>query len=117
MKDIHKRILLFLFGCMTSRLLLVYGAYKLDETHRKYLATLLFIPMLGMLYLYVTDSRQTGPETFGAPIWWKDLRIVHVMFYAWFILDAYLEKPNAYIPLLLDVMFGFMSFAAHHLKN
>ena len=114
MKDIHRRYLLFVFGCMTSRLMLVYGAHQLDTTHRKYLATALLIPMIGFLYLYVTNSRDTGPETFGAQIWWKDLRIVHALFYAWFVVDAYLEKPNAYVPLLLDVIFGFFSFIVHY---
>ena len=40
---------------------------------------------MGFAYLYMTDQRSTGMETFGARIWWKKLRIVHSLLYFWFV--------------------------------
>ena len=109
-----KRIMLFLLGCVPVRLLFVYLA---TTKYKHALAYALTIPTLGFIYLYVTDTRNTGPETFGQPIWWKDLRIFHAALYIWYIQSAFRECTDAYIPLALDVALGVVAFVHHHTQN
>jgi membrane protein insertase Oxa1/YidC/SpoIIIJ len=111
LSNIQKRILLFLFGCVPARAALIYIA---TTSFKQALAALLTIPAFGFFYLYATNSRLTGAETFGEPIWWKDLRVVHGMFYAWFVVSAVLDMPHAALPLVLDLAFGIVAFLTHH---
>ena len=110
--DLQKRLLLFLFGCVPTRALLVYVA---TTRFKRELAALLALPMIGFFYLYSTNSRLTGPETYGQPIWWKELRVVHGLLYAWFILNVLMKVPQAAMPLAFDLIFGVLAFLAHHI--
>lgn len=114
MENIYKRRLLFLFGCIPVRVLFVYLAKTLTKRYINFLAIVLSIPMIGFLQLYITNSRRTGPETFGSPIWWHKLRIVHFSMYLIFILLAIQNNECAYVPLLLDVIIGFVAFVIYH---
>jgi hypothetical protein len=105
-----KRSLLFLFGCMGTRLSLVWAAYKFPE----FLSTLGFIaliPAVGFMYIYVNGLRKTGPEVFGERIWWNHLRPLHSVL--WFTF-AYMAINNMYQDawkvLLLDVSIGFTAW-------
>jgi len=109
--DVQKRMMLFLMGCVPTRALLIYVA---TTRFKRELAALLTLPMIGFFYLYITNTREVGVETFGKPIWWKEFRIVHGLFYAWFILNVLLNSPHAAIPLVLDLIFGVLAFFAHH---
>jgi len=111
MDPLTKRILLFTFGCIPIRTLFVYIA---TTPYKRHLAYALIFPMIGFLYLYFTNTRNTGMETFGQPIWWKELRILHASLYAWYIINVFLDQPCAYIPLALDVMIGAVAFLMHH---
>jgi hypothetical protein len=109
-----KRLLLFLIGCMGTRLALVWAAYKYPG---------LLVPMgffalaisIGFMYIYVNGLRETGVETFGEKIWWNDLRPVHSALYGLF---AYMALNNmsehAWKVLLLDVCIGFTAWLHHH---
>jgi hypothetical protein len=75
---------------------------------------LLLLPAVGFMYIYLTDSRKTGPEVFGEKIWWNDLRPVHALLYALFSYNAINGNRNAYLFLLVDVLFGLSAFLVHH---
>jgi hypothetical protein len=112
--NIKKRIILFLCGCITVRLALVYLAKHVSEDTLAILGWLALIPVLGWLFIIFVRPRDTGIEVFGGKIWWKNLRIFHVMFYSLFAYFAISRKRNAYVFLLADVIFGLVSFIHHH---
>lgn len=112
-----KRILLFLFGCMTVRLGLVYIAKTIPVKYLPYMGYLFLLPALGVAYIYVTGIRRTGAEVFGNRIWWNNLRPVHSLLYFTFAYLAITSSKIAYIPLLIDTSIGFIGFMVYHLYN
>lgn len=109
------RILLFLVGCLGTRLAIVYVAKHADAHVNAYLGYMALIPAIGFAYLYATNSRQTGPEVFGDKIWWNYLRPFHAVTYLSFaIATLVFEWQYAWIILLIDVLIGFMNFIAYH---
>jgi len=114
MNDIKKRFLLFLIGCMGTRLLFVYAAKNAGPTYLPYMGYLALIPTIGFIYIFLTGSRQTGGETFGQKIWWNNLRPVHALLYGLFAYNAINHKSGAWKFLLIDVAIGLVSFLAHH---
>jgi hypothetical protein len=114
MKTIEKRFLLFLVGCIGSRLLLVYLAKNIDIKFLKYMGYLLLLPAFGFFYIYFTGIRKRGGEVFGDKIWWNDLRPIHGILYLLFSYNAINGNKNAWIFLLVDVIFGLTSFLTYH---
>ena len=114
MDTLHKRFLLFLVGCIGSRALLAYIAKVSSVEVLYYMGYLLLLPAFGFFFLYVTGLRKTGPEVFGDRIWWNDLRPIHGLLYLLFSYNAIQGNKNAWIYLLIDVLFGFTSFLVHH---
>ena len=114
MNDLQKRFLLFLFGCIGSRSLLVYVAKNTKQMYLKYLGFLALIPAIGFMYLFLTGKRKTGPEVFGGKIWWNKLRPVHALLYFLFAYNAIIGNTNAWIFLLIDVILGVISFLTYH---
>jgi hypothetical protein len=117
MNTIQKRFLLFLFGCIGTRFLFVYIAKNIDLKYLPYLGYLALLPAIGFAYIYLTKSRETGPEVFGAKIWWNDLRPIHSTLYGLFAYNAINGNPNSWMFLLVDVTFGLISFLVHHYLN
>lgn len=115
MNNYTKRILLFLFGCITTRLLFVIIAKKNTE-YLPYLGALALLPVIGWIYIYLTNSRQTGPEVFGDKIWWNDLRPIHATLYSLFAITAFMKKEYAWKFLLADVILGLSAFSYHHIS-
>jgi len=109
-----KRIILFLFGCILTRLILVYIAKNVNDDYLSYLGYLAIIPAFVWLYLYFGNKRKTGPEVFGQSIWWNNLRPVHSILYLCFAYSAINKNRNSYIYLLIDVIIGFLSFIVYH---
>jgi hypothetical protein len=105
-----KRTLLFLIGCMGTRLSLVWLAYKFPQ-YLKLMGLLALIPAIGFMYIYMNGLRKTGPEVFGGRIWWDNLRPVHSLL--WFTF-AYMAINNnhehAWKVLLADVSLGFTAW-------
>jgi len=110
MNTLHKRILLFLIGCMGTRLLLVYIAKIVNTTWLRYMGYLALLPAIGFIYIYLFDARKTGGEVFGDKIWWNHLRPVHALFYMLFSYNAIKGNKNAWVYLLMDVYSDFLVF-------
>jgi hypothetical protein len=117
MNTIQKRFLLFLIGCIGLRSLFVVIAKNIDIKFLPYLGYLALLPTIGFIYIYATDSRKTGAETFGEKIWWNNLRPVHALMYGLFAFNAINKNPNAWIYLLIDVLIGLFSFLIFHYTN
>ena len=114
MNKIEKRFMLFLIACIGSRLLLVYIAKTINIKFLKYMGYLLLIPSFGFFYIYLTGKRKTGVEVFGDKIWWNNLRPIHGLLYLLFAYNAINGNKNAWIYLLIDVLFGLISFLIYH---
>jgi len=114
MNTIHKRILLFILGCIGSRSLLVYIAKTTDINYLPYLGYLALLPAAGFLYIFVSDVRKTGLEVFGEKIWWNNLRPIHALLYTLFAYNAIHKNKSAWMILLVDVSFGLVNFLWHH---
>ena len=110
-----KRILLFLFGCIVTRLLFVLISYKININYLPYLGYLAILPAIGFMYIYLTGSRKQGPEVFGKKIWWNDLRPIHSMLYFLFAYYAIQKNKNSYKFLLADVILGLIAFTMYHI--
>ncbi len=117
MNNIRKRLLLFLLGCIPSRLLLVYVAKNIQIDYLPILGYITLIIAIGFTYIYLTDSRKTGSETFGEKIWWNNLRPIHAMFYYIFSYYAINKIRSGWAYLLYDVIFGLFSFLIFHYIN
>ncbi len=117
MNNIQKRFLLFLLGCIPVRLLFVYLSKNANKYWLKILGYLALLLAFGFFYIYFTDSRKTGAEVFGDRIWWNNLRPIHGIFYILFAINAINGNKNSYIYLLVDVIFGLLSFLSFHYTN
>jgi len=111
----RKRLLLFLIGCIGTRSLLAWIAYKFPM-YLPYMGALALLPAIGFLVIYIGGIRKTGPEVFGDRIWWNDLRPVHGMLYALFAGLALCKNESAWIVLLIDVIIGFSAFVLNRIR-
>ena len=114
MNDLTKRILLFLLLCIPTRLYFVYLAKTSNKETLRILGYISIIPALGFLYIYMTNSRRTGSETFGKPIWWNNLRPLHSFLYFLFSYMAIRNNKESYKVLFFDVLIGLISFLKFH---
>ena len=117
MNNIQKRFILFLFGCIGTRSLLVYLAKTTNKTYLMYMGYLALLPAIGFFYLYLTGSRKTGEEVFGDKIWWNPLRPIHSLLYFLFAYNAIIGNRKAWIYLAIDVIIGLVSFLVFHYNN
>ena len=116
MNDIKKRFLLFLIGCMGTRVLLVYAAKNVGPKLLSYMGYLALVPAFGFTYIFLTGSRPTGGETFGQPIWWNNLRPVHAALYTLFAYNAINKNADSWKILAADVTIGLVGFLVHHYR-
>jgi hypothetical protein len=114
MTQLQKRILLFLFGCIGVRSLFVIIAKTINTNYLNYLGYLALLPAIGFIYIFLTGTRESGPETFGNKIWWNNLRPIHAILYLLFAYNAIIGNKKAWIYLLIDVVFGLISFLIYH---
>lgn len=117
MTTLQKRLLLFLLGCLPTRLLFVYVAKNVSLVHLRWLGYLALLPAIGFTYLFISGARPSGPETFGEKIWWNPLRPVHALLYFLFAYQAIQKVPTAWIYLFVDVIVGLVSFLVFHFTN
>jgi len=114
MNSLQKRFLAFLLLCIPVRISFVFISRNVDKKYLPYLGYLAILPAIGFAYIYIFGKRKTGAETFGQKIWWNNLRPLHSILYFIFVYLALKKSNNAYIPLLLDVIIGLISFIIHH---
>ena len=115
MDNMYKRFLLFLIGCIGTRLLLVHIAKTSDIDVLRYMGYVALLPALGFIYIYLTGSRKTGPEVFGDVIWWDMLRPIHSLLYLLFAFNAINGNKDAWIYMMIDVSLGLVSFLTYHM--
>jgi len=120
----------FLVGCLGIRSYAAYISYVLSTSIKDsqnklplislldLLANIYILIGLGMTYLYVTNSRLTGPEAIDeqGKIWWAHLRPMFAFLYLTFGITAKLNNLYQYslIFLALDVIVGLSIFVNHH---
>ena len=114
MNNLQKRFLLFIFGCIGSRLGLAILADKINKKYLPIMGAVALIPAIGFLYLYFSSTRKTGAEVFGGKIWWNDLRLIHGLIYIAFAIFAIQKKRIAAHVLYFDVALGLISFLVYH---
>jgi len=112
----RERLVLFLLGCIGSRVLLAYIAKTLDNEKLRYMGYVCLLPAIGMMYIYVTGSRDYGIEA-GGKIWWNNLRPIHSLLYFLFAYSAIMKYDFAWMFLALDVLIGLSAFIVHHFSN
>lgn len=111
-KEEKKIIKLFFLGCVPSRLLLVFIVFFINKKYLYYLSFIGFIISFGFLFNYIFEKK-TG-STFNQIAWWNYLRPVHSLLYFIFGYLAYNKNQYSYIPLLIDVLIGTISFIIKH---
>lgn len=115
LSSIQKRMILFLGGCIVTRLLFVYLAYKLPLFALKIMGVIALLISVGFFVIFWFNLRKTGAETMGDKIWWNSLRPVHSLLYLIFAILAIMGiQKYAWIVLLIDVMIGLLFFILHH---
>lgn len=114
MNNIQKRFLLFLFGCIVIRLYITYLAKNITLDNLELLGYLALIPVIGWFYIIFIGERETGGEVFGEKIWWKDLRIVHMLLWGIFANMAIKKDKEAWKVLFADTIIGLLAFLSHH---
>ena len=114
MNNLQKRFLLFLIGCIGSRILLVLITKYSPIQYLPLLGYIALVPAIGFIYIYLTGSRKTGAEVFNDKIWWNNLRPIHGLLYGLFAYNAMNGNVNSWIYLLVDVIIGIISFISYH---
>ena len=112
----YERYVLFLLGCIGSRVLLAYTAKTIDKDYLPYMGYVCLLPAIGMMYIYVTGSRDYGIEA-GGKIWWNNLRPIHSMLYFLFAYNAIMQYDIAWMFLAVDVLIGLSAFIVYHFYN
>ena len=112
MNTLQKRFLTFLLLCIPVRIGFVFIAKSVDKKYLPYLGYIGIIIGLGFMYNFIFTKKRGG--TFNQIAWWNDLRPVHSIFYLIFAYLALSKNKEAYVPLLYDVIIGFISFISHH---
>lgn len=106
-------IILFFTFCIGTRSLITY----LAATYTEYLpifGLLALLPAIGFMYFYLSGTRTTGPEVFGKPIWWNNLRPIHAALYTLFAISALSKNKDSWLFLAADVVVGITASINHH---
>jgi len=114
MNAIQIRFLLFLFGCIGSRLLFTGISAMASGWFLQLLGIIAMIPVLGWFYIIFIGERDTGVEVMGGKIWWKNLRPIHMLLWFMFAWLAIQKNRQAWMVLLVDTLFGLGAFLVHH---
>ena len=112
-----KQMLLFLIGCIGTRLLFVYVAKNSSVQVLKYLGYLALLPAIGFMYIFLTGSRKTGKGVFGEKIWWSNMRPIHSLIYFIFAYNAIQGNKQSWVYLMADVTIGLIAWLVHHFVN
>ncbi len=114
---IQRRFLLFLLLCIPARFALTFLAKYIPLKFLPLMGVVFIVIGLGFLYLNLFNKRLTGVETGGDVIWWNDIRPVHGFLALIFGILAISKIREAWIVLLIDTVFGLVSFLTYHTLN
>ena len=114
LSTIQKRFLLFLIGCIGTRIAIALYAKYASTAVLSALGYLALLPAIGFMVIYLTGIRKTGGEVFGERIWWNNLRPLHATLYFIFSYMAINKNKDAWLVLMADVAIGLASFLGHH---
>jgi hypothetical protein len=120
MDVMSKRLYLFLFGCIGSRVglsLLARHLGKVSPDLLQIMGIIFLVPAVVMSVLWLTDSRKTGPEVFGGKIWWNFARPLHAIMLFSFAYLAIVRNPCSWQFLLVDTLLGLYLFTNHRLGS
>ena len=107
MNKLQKRFTLFLLGCIPMRFLFVYIAKNITINYLPLTAPITLIMGLGFLYFFLAFNQEA---------WWNYLRPIHGLLYILYSYYAYKKNSDAYKILLIDVIFGLLSFFIYHVN-
>ncbi len=110
----EQRYILFLVGCIPTRLAIALAGAMLPLRYLPYLGSLTLLMAIGFLYLYFSGKRAIGVETGGRPIWWRPYRLMHGLLYLTFSLLAIAQVRMAYVIILFDTLIGLGLFLRQH---
>jgi hypothetical protein len=115
MLSLNSRIILFIIGCIGTRIILTIIAKNINIKFLPYLGVLALLPAIGFSYIYITGSRKSGFEA-GGKIWWNSMRPIHSILYFLFAYNAIHKRQDiAWKFLAIDVTIGLIAFLNHHL--
>ena len=109
----NKSILYFLIGCIPIRILMASIPNLINKNYLFYYSFILLAISIAFLNLYFNNLRLNAFEA-GGNTWWSDYRLIHGMLYLTAAIYAYQMKSTAWIPLAIDVIFGFILFINQH---
>lgn len=101
--------------CIFVRLSIAYLALLLGKNDPIYLKPLGLMTTFVSFMFFITEFsglKQYG--MFGQKVWW--FRYIHFIFYGVFSYFALIGNPNAYIVLVLDVVYGLFHFVYNYTK-
>ena len=107
----NKIVLYFLFGCIVARLIMVYIAKIININYLPYYGVITLIISIMFLKNYINNSRKHMViGFFGNKVWWNNNRLIHSLLYFIFSIMAFYKNKNAWIILLVDTIFGLITF-------
>lgn len=100
--------------CIIARLLLAL----LAKEHPMFVVPIAVAISIGFFLAYFAGTRRECPESGDetGPCWWNDVRPIHGLTYAIFVVMALMKNNDAWYILLLDVMIGIAVFGIHQKK-
>ena len=117
MKNIEKRFLLFLLGCIPTRLFITYIISISKKSSLPYIGLLTLNLSYNFIYLYLYGNNTADSQLEWAGlsyILWNNLRLVHGILIFIFSILALNKNKNGYYILLLDTFIGLLSFLYYH---
>ena len=111
MNTLLLRQLTFIFICMGLRSYAVYLAK--NKKMQKTLGILYILFSIGIMYLYTSNTRNTGLEA-GGVIWWKNYRPFFSIIWFLFGISYILNYDWSWKILILDIILGMGLFINKH---
>ena len=109
-----KRIFLFLFGCIGTRLLLTLIARQIRVEKLPIMGYIYILLGFGFILNFIFKIRKTGIEVDGEKIWWDNIRPIHGFLYLYFAYLAINNNIDAWKVLFIDTLIGLLVFINHH---
>ena len=118
MLSITQKSLIFLTICLPIRLQFMKQALQYPYSQLTiYLSYFYLLAGVGILYLYIFNKRLKSYES-GGNTWWHQIRpIFSVLWLGFFLTIFFGFNKYAYLFLLIEVIFGLISFLVNLYRN